>query len=90
MDHGAPNADPSHVGDLGNLTATEDGLATLEISSDRFTLGDGKNSVFDANGTAIIVHANPDDLTSQPGGESGGRFACGVLVAPMAGATPVA
>jgi Cu-Zn family superoxide dismutase len=92
-EHGAPDADSSHAGDFGNLTADDDGTARFEITSDRFTLGAGDEpSVFDEDGTAIIVHANPDDLTSQPGGESGPRVACGVVAAAMeeAAATPVA
>lgn len=84
MPHGAPDAADHHVGDFGNFTATEDGLAETSISTSDFTLSDGPLSVFDADGTAIILHAGRDDLTTQPSGDSGARFACGVVAAPIA------
>ena len=94
MPHGAPDAPEHHAGDFGNFTATEDGLAEALISTTDFTLSDGPHSVFDADGTAIILHAGEDDLHTQPSGDSGARFACGVVAAPMEGmagmATPVA
>lgn len=92
MDHGAPDAEPHHAGDFGNFEATADGMAEATITSRDFTLGDGPTSVFDEDGTAIILHAGRDDLTTQPSGDSGARFACGVVAEPMMGAmsTPMA
>jgi Cu-Zn family superoxide dismutase len=91
MPHGAPDAAEHHAGDFGNFTATEDGLAESSITTSDFTLSEGPNSLFDADGTAIILHEGQDDLTTQPSGDSGARFACGVVAAPMAGmATPMA
>jgi Cu-Zn family superoxide dismutase len=88
MMHGGP-ADPEHhAGDFGNLTASQAGLAEAEITTTDFSLGEGPTSVFDEDGAAIIVHAGMDDLTSQPSGDSGARFACGVVAAPMT--TPAA
>jgi Cu-Zn family superoxide dismutase len=43
------------------------------------TLSSGKTSVFDADGSAIVVHALPDDNSSDPAGNSGDRIACGVI-----------
>jgi Cu-Zn family superoxide dismutase len=91
MAHGGPADAEHHAGDFGNFTATDAGLAAAEITTTDFTLGDGPNSVFDEDGTAIIIHEGMDDLTTQPSGDSGGRYACGVvaesMMAPMA--TPV-
>ena len=94
--HGAPDAAKHHAGDFGNLVATADGLAELEFTTTDFTLGEGVPSVFDEDGTAIIVHEGMDDLTTQPSGNSGPRYACGVVAEPAempeeaAGATPMA
>lgn len=92
MEHGAPDAESHHVGDFGNFEATADGLADASITSSDFTLGEGPTSVFDEDGTAIILHAGEDDLMTQPSGDSGARFACGVVAEPMMGAmsTPMA
>jgi Cu-Zn family superoxide dismutase len=73
---------PFHMGDLPNLVAGADGKATLTTSTTRVTLSAGPLSVFDADGTAIIVHGNPDQgKTGEPkSGLSGGpRVACGVI-----------
>jgi superoxide dismutase, Cu-Zn family len=94
--HGAPDAAEHHVGDFGNLVASADGLADVEITSTDFTLGQGPTSVYDEDGTAIVVHEGRDDLTTQPSGNSGPRYACGVVAEPtidmtaMQAATPMA
>jgi len=88
MDHGAPDADPHHGGDLGNLTVNEDGTIDFTISTTDLTLApDAPNSLNDADGSALIIHAGADDLTSQPSGESGARAGCGVI-SPNTEATP--
>jgi Cu-Zn family superoxide dismutase len=93
--HGAPDADEHHVGDFGNLVASADGLADLEITTTDFTFEAGLNSVFDEDGTSIVVHEGRDDLTTQPSGNSGPRYACGVVAEPtmdmtaMQAATPM-
>lgn len=74
--HGAPEA-MTHLGDLGNITADAAGVATLNITKAGLTVADG--SMTDVVGHALIVHANPDDLVSQPVGMAGGRAACGVI-----------
>ena len=73
---------PFHMGDLPNLVVGDDGKATLTGVTTRVTLTDSPVSVFDADGTAIIIHGNPDQgVTGEPkSGVSGGpRVACGVL-----------
>ena len=73
--HGAPNDIQRHVGDLGNIEANEDGVATLEMVDQKLTLV-GKHSII---GRGIIVHQEADDLESQPTGNAGPRVACGVI-----------
>jgi Cu-Zn family superoxide dismutase len=73
---------PFHMGDLPNLVADRNGTARMKTTTTRVTLSDGPVSVFDADGTAIIVHGNPDQgKTGEPkSGLSGGpRVACGVI-----------
>jgi len=73
---------PFHMGDLPQLQVGENGAGTLRVSTTRVTLSDGPLTVFDSDGTAIIIHGNPDQgVTGEPrSGVSGGpRVACGVL-----------
>jgi Cu-Zn family superoxide dismutase len=89
--HGALDDEESHAGDLGNLEVDETGTFGAEITTDKVTLEPGaENSLADADGSAIIIHAGEDDLQTDPSGESGDRVACGVIFAPEGdAATPV-
>jgi len=73
--HGAPTDLERHVGDLGNLSADEMGVAHMEWT-DSLLAFTGPRSIL---GRAVIVHAEADDLLSQPTGEAGARIACGVI-----------
>jgi superoxide dismutase, Cu-Zn family len=75
-EHGAPDAPAHHAGDLGNLTAGEDGTVKTSTTVDFLSVGDGPNS---AVGKAVIVHEKQDDMKSQPSGNAGARVACGVV-----------
>lgn len=75
--HGSPEGGEQHLGDLGNITVGQDGKGTLTISMAGWKLGDSSTS--DVVGKAVVIHANPDDFTTQPTGNSGGRVACGVI-----------
>ena len=83
----ASNTDPDanhpfHMGDVPNLEVGQDGKGTLKAATTRVTLSAGPLSVFDDDGTAIIIHANPDKGVTGPSGSgvSGGpRAACGVI-----------
>jgi superoxide dismutase, Cu-Zn family len=81
--HTDPDANhPFHMGDIPNLPADSKGEGRLRTRTTRVTLSEGPLSVFDQDGTAIIIHANPDQMiTGEPkSGVSGGpRVACGVL-----------
>jgi Cu-Zn family superoxide dismutase len=80
--HGMENPEGAHAGDLPNIAATaEGGGALVDITAEGVTLGEGDNSLFDADGSAIVVHADPDDYRSDPAGNSGDRIACGVIEA---------
>jgi len=73
---------PYHLGDIPNLRVGGDGSGTLRARTTRVTLSEGPLSLFDADGSAIIIHANQDQgTTGEPkSGVSGGpRAACGVI-----------
>lgn len=76
--HGSPAADPHHAGDWGNVTADGDGNVNTRFTTRSITVTDGPMT---AVGHAIILHANPDDLTTQPTGNAGARIACGIVMA---------
>ncbi len=84
-DHGAPGA-KSHPGDFGNLEADANGRATLALVLDQGTVDAGPVGIV---GRGLIVHADPDDLTSQPVGKAGARVACAVIKADKGETTPV-
>jgi superoxide dismutase, Cu-Zn family len=73
--HAGPDAVARHVGDLGNLTADTQGMASYDRVDPAIRL-DGPHGVI---GRAVIVHAAPDDLATQPTGGAGARLACGVI-----------
>jgi Cu-Zn family superoxide dismutase len=83
----ASNTDPDanhpfHMGDIPNLEVGQDGKGTLEAVTTRVTLSPGPLSIFDADGTAMILHANEDKGTtgaSKSGVSGGPRAACGVF-----------
>ena len=68
---------PHHAGDMDNLVADGDGVAQVDIHMHGVTLGGGAAN--DIAGRALVVHAAPDDYTSQPSGNSGARVACAVI-----------
>lgn len=73
---------PYHMGDIPNLDVGADGKGTMKIMTSRVTLSPGPLSLFDADGTAIIIHGNPDQgITgeSKSGVSGGPRVACGVV-----------
>lgn len=78
-DHGAWEHNGFHKGDIGNLNADENGIATISMETDLWCIGcedETKNII----GKSIIVHKDADDLKSQPSGNAGDRVGCGVIV----------
>ena len=77
--HGLLNPEGIHAGDLPNLLVGPTGEGRLEYTSGMFTLWPGAWSLLRAGGTSIVIHADPDDETTDPAGGSGARIACGVI-----------
>ena len=79
--HGYKNPDGPHGGDLPNMLVTKDGSGRFEGLTDGITLRAGALSVFDADGSALVIHAGVDDHSTDPTGNAGDRTACGLIVA---------
>lgn len=76
--HGLADPDGPHMGDLPNLEVEPSGTTTI-----RMEITDTADQVlpyiFDADGTALVIHAKPDDNVTDPSGNSGDRLVCGVF-----------
>jgi Cu-Zn family superoxide dismutase len=78
--HGMMSPEGLHAGDMPNLHIPASGELTVEVFNAAITLDKGKpNSVFDADGSAVVIHAGKDDYKSDPAGDAGGRIVCGVI-----------
>lgn len=79
-EHGAQNPKGAHFGDLPNLSvgASRSASTEVDLPGSRETV---LASIFDADGTAVVIHAGADDYRSDPAGDAGSRVACGVLKA---------
>lgn len=78
--HGLEAAEGAHAGDMPNLHVPQDGTLTVEVFNTMITLAKGQpNSVFDADGSALVIHAKADDNKTDPAGDAGDRIACGVV-----------
>ena len=77
--HGLKNAAGPHAGDLPDMYVEKNGTGRYEVLIDSMTLGSGETSIFDADGSAIIIHVTADDNVTDPAGNSGDRIACGVI-----------
>lgn len=79
--HGLESPQGAHMGDLPNLDVDAKGKGKLEALIHGATLDSGAMGLLDSDGTALVVHAAPDDNRTDPSGNSGGRMACGVVTA---------
>ncbi len=78
--HGLDNENGPHAGDMPNFTvAGKKGKADATLVNGRVTLTDGPHSVFTNGGTALMIHAQKDDMHTDPTGNAGARIACGVI-----------
>ncbi len=75
--HGKAESGPHHAGDMDNVVSNAEGVVNLDVHVSGVTLGGGAAN--DIAGRALVVHAAPDDYTSQPAGNAGARVACGVI-----------
>ena len=74
---------PFHMGDLPNLSVGANGEGAMKTRTNRVTLSAGPLSLFDADGSAVIIHRNPDQGTTgapKSGVSGGARVGCGVLI----------
>lgn len=78
--HGFDHSDGPHAGDLENIEVADDGTVTAEVTADKLTLDrESENTLYTEEGTALVIHSDADDYTSQPAGDAGDRIACGVI-----------
>jgi superoxide dismutase, Cu-Zn family len=78
--HGLEAKEGSHAGDMPNLHIPASGELVIEIANPMVSLVKGEpNSLFDADGSAIVIHAGADDYKTDPTGNAGDRIACGVV-----------
>ena len=73
--HGKDNPAGMHKGDLPNLLVGTDGRGIMEYTVPMTSIA----ALMDADGAAVVIHAQPDDYRTDPSGSSGARIACGVL-----------
>jgi Cu-Zn family superoxide dismutase len=77
-EHGWDNPQGPHAGDLPNIYVGE-GAVQVEYITELVTLEDGETSLFDNDGSAIVIHGGQDDYLTEPAGDAGMRLACGVI-----------
>ena len=77
--HGHKNPEGAHAGDLPNLVVDQTGTGSLITVAQGVTLGEGKNSLFQPEGTSLVIHEKEDDEMTDPAGNAGARIACGVI-----------
>lgn len=77
--HGFLSPNGPHAGDLPNIQVDGSGNASHEVTTTLVTLGQGQRSLFDNDGSALVIHTNPDDYITDPSGNSGDPIACGVI-----------
>jgi Cu-Zn family superoxide dismutase len=75
--HGKWGTGNFHSGDIGNINLDASGKGTIDVKTNRWTLGG--DTTTNIIGKTIIVHSGVDDYKSQPAGNSGERIACGVI-----------
>lgn len=81
--HGFDHPEGYHAGDLQNIEVKQDGTISETVKTGAVTLKSGEpNSLLQNEGTALVIHADPDDYVSQPAGNAGERIVCGVIKEP--------
>ena len=75
--HGLDNPDGPHAGDMPNFIVEHTGKSKAVVTASNVNLGNDNHSVFSNGGTALVIHAKPDDMKTDPAGNAGDRIACG-------------
>jgi Cu-Zn family superoxide dismutase len=78
-EHGIKNDKGMHAGDLPNIEVPAGGAVKFQALVHGVTLSDGPTTLFDKDGSSIVIHASADDYKSNPAGNAGDRIACGVV-----------
>lgn len=78
-EHGLKNPEGPHAGDIPNILVAPDGTVAAVRLAPLVTLGEGENSLFHPEGTAIVIHEGPDDYVTDPAGAAGPRIGCGEI-----------
>jgi len=79
-EHGFNNPNGEHAGDLANLVVGSNGKGEVQFVNTAVTLRKGEpNSLFKEGGTSLVIHADPDDMHTNPAGNSGDRIGCAVI-----------
>ena len=74
--HGILSGDGMHAGDMPNIHVPGSGSLEIEVLATGVSLND---KLFDADGSAVVIHQGADDYQSNPAGAAGPRIACGVI-----------
>lgn len=82
--HGLHHPEGHHAGDMPNLKPNDKGAIVAQVLNRKITLlteetPDGRASVFDKDGSSIVIHQSADDHVSQPSGAAGPRIMCGEI-----------
>lgn len=78
-EHGLENPKGPHAGDNPNIVIPASGIGRVAFTTNRVSLTPGTTTLFDADGTSLVIHATADDQVTNPSGNSGARIACGVV-----------
>jgi Cu-Zn family superoxide dismutase len=76
--HGQWGHAPFHLGDIGNIGVGEDGVGSMTLITDLWSIGGTPET--NVVGRAVVVHVGADDFTTQPTGNAGSRIGCGVVL----------
>jgi superoxide dismutase, Cu-Zn family len=76
--HGLENPEGPHAGDMPNIHVPADGTLSIEVLNVDVSLS-GDSALLDEDGSALVLHAGPDDYLTDPAGDAGARIACGVI-----------
>lgn len=80
--HGLRNPAGAHAGDAPNIVSDAARRAVIDLHFPAVALGPwSPGNLRDSDGSAVVIHADPDDHVTDPSGNSGARIACGVIEA---------